>query len=52
MNTVKPPNNGQVGAGGFVRYLEVSFIGRLYHNKVTLPQINVFNNDNFGLQIS
>ncbi len=22
---------GQVGAGGFVRYAEVSFIGRLYH---------------------
>ncbi len=27
--TVEPPNNGQVGAGGFVRYSEVSFIGRL-----------------------
>ncbi len=27
--TVEPRNNGQVGTGGFVRYSEVSFFGRL-----------------------
>ena len=41
MNTVKPLNNGQVGAGGFVRYLEVSFIGALPYKvrTLTLPQM-------------
>ena len=35
-NTVEPLNNGQVGAGAFVRYSEVSFIGRFHHNYVNL----------------
>ena len=34
--TVEPLNNGQVGAGAFVRYSEVSFIGRFHHNYVNL----------------
>ena len=35
---VEPPNNGQVGAGDFVCYSEVSFIGRLGYGTP-----NVFN---------
>ncbi len=38
-STVEPPNNGQVGAGGFVRYSEVSFIGRLYHIRLRTPNV-------------
>ena len=34
--TVEPLNNGQIGAGAFVRYSEVSFIGRFHHNYVNL----------------
>ena len=34
--TVEPLYNGQVGAGAFVCYLEVSFIGRFHHNNVYL----------------
>ena len=34
--TVEPLYNGQVGAGDFIRYLEVSFIGRFHHNHVNL----------------
>ena len=34
--TVEPLNNGQVGAGAFVRYSEVSFIGRFHHDYVIL----------------
>ena len=30
--TVEPQNNGQVSAGGFVRYSEVSFREVIYHN--------------------
>ena len=30
--TVEPLYNRQVGAGAFVRYSEVSFIGRFHHN--------------------
>ena len=30
--TVEPLYNGQVGARGFVHYLEVSIIGRFNHN--------------------
>ncbi len=37
-HTMEPPINGQVGAGAFVSYSEVSFIGRLYHIRLrTLP---------------
>ncbi len=43
MITVEPPNNGQVGAGGFVLYSEVSFIGRLYHNYMVNVTSTVFN---------
>ena len=32
--TVEPLYNGHVGAGAFVRYSEVSFIGRFHHNNV------------------
>ena len=38
--TVEPLNNGQVGAGAFVRYSEVSFIGRFHHNYVNLTLTN------------
>ena len=31
-DTVEPLYNGQVGAEGFVLYLEVSFIGKFHHN--------------------
>ena len=34
--TVEPLNNRQVGAGAFVRYSEVSFIGRFRHNYINL----------------
>ena len=34
--TVEPLYNGQVGAGDFVHYSEVSFIGRFHHNLVNL----------------
>ncbi len=35
-----PVINGQVGAGGFVRYSEVSFIEKFYHNKLGyVPQM-------------
>ena len=34
--TVEPLYNGQVGAGAFVRYSEVSFIGRFHHNNAYL----------------
>ncbi len=37
VNTVEPSNNGQVGAGGFVRYSEVSFFTLPY--KVTLSHV-------------
>ena len=33
---MEPLNNGQVGAGAFVRYSEVSFIGRFCHNYINL----------------
>ena len=33
---MEPLNNGQVGAGAFVHYLEVSFIERFHHNHVNL----------------
>ena len=33
---MEPLYNGQVGAEGFVRYSEVSFIGRFHHNNVYL----------------
>ena len=36
ISTVEPLNNGQVGVGAFVRYSEVSFIGRFHHNFVNL----------------
>ena len=36
LTTVEPLYNGQVGARVFVRYLEVSFIGRFHHNNVYL----------------
>ncbi len=38
---------GQVGAGRFVRYLEVSLIGRLYH-KVT-RYLQMFKVENYDL---
>ena len=33
---MEPLYNGQVGAGAFVRYSEVSFIGKFRHNHVNL----------------
>ena len=33
---VEPLYNGQVGTGAFVRYSEVSFIGRFHHNNVNV----------------
>ena len=33
---MEPLNNRQVGAGAFVRYSEVSFIGRFHQNHVNL----------------
>ena len=33
---MEPLYNGQVGAAAFVRYSEVSFIGRFHHNHVNL----------------
>ena len=36
MYTVEYLNNGQVGAGVFVRYSDVSFTGRFHHNYVNL----------------
>ena len=35
--TVEPLYNGQVGVGGFVRYKEVSFIGRLVQECICNP---------------
>ena len=37
MYTVEPLYNGQVGVGGFVRYKEVSFIGRLVQECICNP---------------
>ena len=39
--TVEPLYNGQVGAGGFVHYSEVSFIGRFHHNNWTPYMVNI-----------
>ena len=37
MCTVEPLYNGQVGVGGFLRYKEVSFIGRLVQECICNP---------------
>ena len=40
-NTVEPLYNGHIGAGQFVRYKEVSFIGRLVQECICNPYYHV-----------
>ena len=42
---MEPLNNGQVGAGPFVRYSEVSFIGRFQYVNLTPYQLMLKNGE-------
>ncbi len=48
-NSTVEPNNGQVGAGGFVRYSELGvFYWEVHYYKVTLPQIYLGRDNNYS----